>query len=190
MRRMRRPRGTGCVYRPPGSRNWWLAYYVSGNRRRESARTASREDAERLLRTRLAVLDRGEIPNAPSATTWENLVDLIRADYTAQGRKSGSRLEVSLKHLDGHFGGLRAQAITADRINGYVAARLDEGAARASINRELAALKRAFRLGHRAGKVVAIPYVKLLLERNTRTGFFERAEFDRLLKALPADLKA
>ena len=170
------------------SRLYWIAYRVAGILKREPAKTANKQQAEALLRTRLSALDRGEIP-ATGAVMWPALADLIRADYRAQGRKSLPRLEVSLKHLDAAFGPLRVQAITTERVGNYVALRLEEGAARASVNRELAALKRAFRLGHRAGKVLAIPYVALLKEDNARSGFFERAQFERLRKALPADLR-
>jgi integrase len=58
----------------------------------------------------------------------------------------------------------------------------------ATINRELAALRRAFRLAVRGGELVAMPYVGLLRENNVRTGFFERAEFEAILKCLPAEL--
>jgi len=64
-----------------------------------------------------------------------------------------------------------------------------EGAANATINRELSALKRMFRLGERAGKVGVRPYVPMLREDNTRTGFFDAKEFDAVLKYLPDDLR-
>src|SRR5215470_16021246 len=55
---------------------------------------------------------------------------------------------------------------------------------------ELAALKRMFRLGERAGKVVRRPFIAMLQEHNARTGFFERDQFDLVLVHLPEDLKA
>jgi integrase len=194
---MRRAPGTGSVYRPGyrtpqgekrQARLYWIAYRVAGQLRREPAKTTSRQDAERLLRARLATLDRGEVP-ATSRTRWDDLADMIRADYKANDRKSAARLGVSLKHLDAAFAGQRAEGITPERLTAYAALRREEGAARASINRELAALKRAFRLAHRAGRVAAVPYVAMLEERNTRTGFFERLELDRVLRALPADVR-
>lgn len=44
-------------------------------------------------------------------------------------------------------------------------------ASNAEINRELAALRRAFRLAVRAGRLVQCPHVPMLQERNTRRGF-------------------
>src|SRR5262249_30727348 len=38
---------------------WWIAYYVDGKERRESAHSADLEVAQRLLRTRLHAVDEG-----------------------------------------------------------------------------------------------------------------------------------
>jgi integrase len=79
--------------------------------------------------------------------------------------------------------------ITGDRIGSYVACRQDEKAAGATINRELAALKCAFRLGEKVGKVIQRPEVSMLRENNRRKGFFEAAEYRAVLKHLPDELK-
>jgi integrase len=92
-------------------------------------------------------------------------------------------------HLRGMFALARAVEMTTDQISRYVTDRQAEGAANATINRELAALKRMFRLGERAGKVGLRPYVPMLREDNTRTGFFDEKEFRAILKNLPEDLR-
>lgn len=195
---MRRPPGTGSIYKPTfrgvsgevrSSRLYWIAYRVGGQLVREPAKTANRADAEAILRQRLAGLDRGEAP-AVARVTWDDLANMIRTDYRLNGRRSTRRLEISLRHIAQTFGGDRASTITTDRLTGYAQRRLDEdGAARATVNRELAAMKRAFRLGHRNGFLPIVPFVPMMKESNARTGFFERADFDRLVKHLPADLR-
>ena len=90
--------------------------------------------------------------------------------------------------LNAFFGMDLARDITADRITAYVASRL-AGAANASINRESAALGRAFRLAYRAGRVASVPHVALLRENNARKGFFEREQFEAVLRHLPEPLK-
>lgn len=45
------------------------------------------------------------------------------------------------------------------------------------------------RLGERAGKVAARPYVPMLEERNVRKGFFERSEFESVVSHLPDYLR-
>jgi len=63
------------------------------------------------------------------------------------GRKSLFRVEISLRHMDKYFGSMRVNQITTTHINQYIEARLAEGAANATINRELAGLKRMLSLG-------------------------------------------
>jgi len=68
---------------------------------------------------------------------------------------------------------------------------LNPGAASATINRELAALKRMLKLGaiQTPPKVDRVPHIPLLEEKNTRKGFFEHDEFEALRNALPSYLK-
>jgi integrase len=93
-------------------------------------------------------------------------------------------------HLAGFFAGdYRVRDITTDRVTAYVAARREDGAANATINRELAALKLMLRLGERAGKVVSRPYIALLEENNVKKGFFEEDQFDAVRGRLSDDLR-
>jgi integrase len=191
---MRRTPGTGSVFHPRfrdrtgatrKGRLLWISYTLPGGReKREPARTANRREAEDLLRRRLGAVDRGDLP-AIGRPTWETLADIVTNDYKANGRRSLKRLEQSLAHLGKRWRGQRADSITADRITAYAAARLEEGAARATVNRELAALKRALRLAVRAGRLAIVPYVGLLKEQNARRGFFEAEAFAAVLAHLP-----
>jgi integrase len=56
----------------------------------------------------------------------------------------------------------------------------------AEINRELAALRRAFRLAVQAGRLINCPHFPMLRERNTRRGFLDRDQIDRICAALEA----
>jgi integrase len=123
-------------------------------------------------------------------TTLKDLCEMLRNDYRANQRRSLERVEAGLTHLTDHLGGdTRACDITTDRVTAYVATRQAAKAANATINRELAALKRMFRLAEIAGKVAQRPYIPMLREDNARKGFFEAAEFDAVLAVLPDDLK-
>ena len=68
---------------------------------------------------------------------------------------------------------------------------MKEGLSNASINRELAVLKRMFSLGAEStpSKVNLIPYIPMLKESNVRKGFFELEEYVALKDALPYYLK-
>ncbi len=75
-------------------------------------------------------------------------------------------------------------------MRAYVAHRQEAGAANASINLELANLKRMFTLAMQAGKVLQRPYIPMLKEDNVRKGFFERDQFEAVRRRLKAPLDA
>jgi integrase len=88
-----------------------------------------------------------------------------------------------------YFGDWRAAAVSTADVRKYIARRQEEGAANATINHELAALRRAFSLGIEAGKVTHRPVIKKLEENNVRTGFFEREQFESVRAHLPWPLQ-
>ena len=81
-----------------------------------------------------------------------------------------------------------ASITTADVWN-YIACRQEEGAASATINRELAILKRAYRLAIQAGNLLHRPQVPMLTEDIVRQGFFEQDEFEDVREHLPEHLR-
>src|SRR5947199_1349555 len=78
----------------------------------------------------------------------------------------------------------RAVAVNANRVRDYIKRRQEEGAAAATINHEVKALSRAFALAVDAGTLAARPKLPTLPEHNARQGFFERAEFETVLRNL------
>lgn len=70
-------------------------------------------------------------------------------------------------------------------VTRYITQRQAEKAANATINRELAALKRMFSLAKQGEKIHHAPYIPMLKENNTRRGFFERDQFEAVRKRLP-----
>jgi integrase len=58
----------------------------------------------------------------------------------------------------------------------------------ASLNRELAALKRAFKLGITQERIASAPVISLLAEHNARQGFVEPGTFAAIVAHLPAPL--
>ncbi len=188
-------RGQGMVYRPTyqdkktGKKKqqkvWWVQYSIGGKRERESTGATVHREAVRFLHRRLAERGRGVSRRDLEKVTFEDLGALILADYKKNQRRSTDRLQRSLKHLRRAFGGWRVVDIGEDGIDRYAADRLDDGAAHATVHRELSALRRMFRLGARARLVGRVPTFDLLAEDNVRTGFLEEAEFTALLGKLP-----
>jgi integrase len=197
---MKQTRGLGFVYQPiyvdkrTGERKtaatWWVQYSVRGKRFRESSGSSNRVDAVNLLKRRIGDASQGRtIGPQAEKTRFKQLTQLLIDDYRSNGRRSLKRIKASVVHLLAFFGDEFAMNITGDRVASYIAYRQDEKAAAATINRELAALKRAFRLGEKVGKVIQRPEVSMLREDNRRKGFFEADEYRAVLKHLPEELK-
>jgi len=62
---------------------------------------------------------------------------------------------------------------------------LKAGKARATINREIGALKQAFNLARKQGSLSRVPSIALLREDNARQGFFEHVDFEKVVTQLP-----
>jgi integrase len=170
---------------------WWVFYQNSqGKQVKESSHSTKEADAWKLLKKRHGEIAEGK-PVGPDVTrtTCEDMAAMIKNDYLANGRRSVKRCEGALAHLRGFFGGDRAAEITSDRITQYVTYRQKEKASSGTINGELATLSRMFKLAMIAGKAGTKPHISKLALNNARKGFFEREQFEAVLKHLPAEIQ-
>jgi len=87
------------------------------------------------------------------------------------------------------FGARRAHQVGPADVRAYVAKRLEEGASNGTINRELAALRRAYTLGVDGQMIQRAPKIKALDENNARAGFFEREQLEALRRHLREPLR-
>lgn len=169
---------------------YWIAYYHRGTEHRESSRSDSEAKARKLLKKRIGEVANGHlIGPSEERLGFDDLAKMLITDYEINSRRSVDSARLSIRHLREFFGLYRAIDITPDRISAYVRARQEEDAANGSINRELAALKRAFTLATRAGKLGSAPYIPLLEENNSRRGFLDHGSFLAMRDGLPAHLK-
>jgi len=173
-------------------KTFWIKYYRNGKPYRESSRSEKETDARRLLKQREGQIVEGRFPGLQvERTRFDELSKDFLTDYRINGKKSLVRAEESVNHLKKWFEGCRANDITTGMIKEYIEKRLEQGAKNGTINRELAALKRMFRLGMKSTppKVLRVPEIPRLEERNVRTGFFEYDEYISLRNELPDYLK-
>jgi integrase len=178
----------GRVYLRGG--RWWIQYHYRGQLRRESSGSDKPGKAVSLLKQRLGEIGQGRfVGPAVERTTFEDLAEMLIEDYKVNGRKTLDRAEKAVEHLAAFFARSLAFDITADRVSKYICSRL-EVVKPATIRLELAALKRMFTLGLRAGKVASRPYFPSIEVRNTRAGFFEWDEFVATLSHLPEEARA
>ncbi len=182
----------GCVYRRKNSKNYWIKYTRNGKPFWESSSSEIKAVAEQLLRRREGEIAQGRLPGVVfDRVTFNELVDDFLTDYRINGRRSVDKAERSANKLRAEFGGLKATQLTTASVKRYIEKRMEESAAHATINRELAALKRMYKLGLMCTppKVSQVPYIPMLREDNVRTGFFEHQQFQKLMKHLPDYLK-
>src|SRR5258705_932858 len=113
-----RERGTGSVIRvktklPNGetvdSRYWYILYYHSGRKGKESSKSESRGVAEKLLQHRLAESGLGVAPEQNvKGVRYEHIRDAWFAEHKNQGRATYAKADgtvsvCGLNHVDNYF---------------------------------------------------------------------------------------
>src|SRR5271157_341239 len=186
---MRREKGAGSIYKRDGSPVWWIKYHRHGRPFRESTHTTDWNKAGKMLKTRLSEINQGTFMGPQlERTKVDELAVMFVRDYRINSRKSIDDVDARWKHhLKPFFGGMRAVDVTSEQLARYVDKRQQEEAANATINRELAALKRMFRLGQQSTppKVIRVPKFPKLAEHNVRKGFLEDGQYRKLIEYCP-----
>ena len=179
-------------------------YYVRHNHRDISTGTDRLKDAKFAVRKLAgADLQRRKHAVAPDQVTVGTLLDLVIDDYKANDLKTLKHASAQIKHsLRPFFGNLLAARVHTPDIERWIAWRETHRLRKSSklehaklmpatINRELALLRRAYQLGYERNPqlVEKIPPIKKLAENNVRKGFVTPEQYRKLMEELPAHLK-
>ncbi len=192
MKRAQR-RAKGGVYERKDSPFWWITFTLGGIKRCEKTeiavsqpgmtKDATRKQALAQLEQRLGESKRNPVLIRQNVTVAD-LADLYLADYQINGRKSSGHAKSRWEqHLKPFFGVLKAACVTGDLVERYKLHRLNQKASNGTINRELAAVRRMFRLGLKRETIATAPIISCLKENNVRRGFIEDATYDKLIRA-------
>ena len=137
-------RGDGRIFKR--GNKFWIGYYAPDGGRSKQLREPAGEtekEAQRLLKARLreiavhkAGLRKFQGPKQERLTVAELLKSFER-DCEIRGLKGLPQVRSHLKHIRAFFSMYRALSVTSDLLRDYVAFRQTEGAAPATINREL-----------------------------------------------------
>jgi integrase len=180
----------GSIYKR--GKTYWIQYYNNGKKYSESSKSKKKMVATQLLKKREGEISQGKLPGIHfDKVTFTELAGEFLDDYIINQKKSLIRAQRSINHLKVKFEHFSIPAITTPKVKEYIKDRLNEGAANATINRELAALKRMLNLGAQQTppKVDRVPHIPMLEENNTREGFFEPGDYMALRDTLPDYLR-
>jgi len=136
------------------------------------------------LRQRLAEAE----ANPANSPRIEQLADDLFRDYRINEHRSLGDVEARWRlHLKPFLGSTPATEVDSQLLARYIDKRREEHATNASINRELACLKRMFRLAYLATppRVPSVPDFPHLRENNVRRGFVTPEQFARLVARCP-----
>jgi hypothetical protein len=160
-----------AVYKQLKSRNWWYKFTFNGEAIRESTKQTNQRMARQMEAAHKAALAKGEVgirERKPIPTLQDfaknDFLPYVRASYAPKPKKR-AYYECGVKSLlaDERLAGERLDAITSEKVAGYVAKRQEAGLQVSSINRELQVLRRMFLLAQEWGKVEKVlPRVRML----------------------------
>ena len=129
-------------------RIWYADFYNGRARLQVSTGTGNKREAEKFLALRVSEVERGEYAR-PIRITFAELGKQYM-EYANVNKRSWLRDQQILKHLDDAFGNMLLPDITALPIERYKQDRLG-AVTPATVNRELAGLKRLFNLAEQWG---------------------------------------
>ncbi len=197
-------RTLGSVYRKhappkPGQKQgepigpYWISYKSGGKWHTESTRIKGKpgsgynlNEAKRILSLREGDIAKGSgITPQHGRQLFTDALRDVELDQIANERRALDATQRRIKkHIAPYFVGRQIGSISTGQIRAYTAARKKAGAENATINRELAIIRRAFRLAVRAGTLIAAPHVEMLTENNTRKGFVSPEQFAQIRSSL------
>ncbi|MEN6535348.1 MAG: site-specific integrase [Bryobacteraceae bacterium] len=182
---------------PRGKGTWLIRVYLgrdpeTGKREYHNQTIhGNKKEAERQLTETLQEQNRGHLMPGTKRRTIGTLLDDLLADYRINGKDyKWASLLVEGK-LRPAFGALPISRLSSDHIKRYIDKWKAVGRANATINHELALLRRAFKLGAQCDppKVSRVPRIPFLEEHNVRKGFFEHGDYLKLRAELPEELR-
>ena len=170
---------------------WWVKYYANGRPIRESTGCAGEKAAGQILKAREGRVATGQ-PILPRADRirYEAIAADLQQHYEATGARDLKEYVRRVAHLDRCFTGQRVASIGQPAVDAYIVQRQAQGAAGATIRRELSTLTTMLRLAYENGKLLRLPILHKPKEGAPREGFFEREPYDAVRRRLSPDLQA
>jgi integrase len=174
-------------------KTWWITYFAGGRQRFESSRSTKKRDAQQLLEIRKGAAREGRLRLTKSkAPRFDECAK--RFLLTIQHPNTQKRYTSSVRNLAACFRNMKLSDITSDVIEDFKEKRLSDGVRTATVNRDLAVLRRMMKLAERKMLINESPFrdVEFLEERNQRRRphILTFEEEDRVLAAATPHIRA
>jgi integrase len=159
----------GTLFKKKGSDNWQMGVCVNGQQVCKSTHTTNEKMAKKLLAQWETEVFEGRFrlikTNAPTLEEWAAQFLL-----TIPHLKTRLRYTSSVNNIKPSLGRLRLSRITADLVEDFKDERLAKGIGPATVNRDLAVLRRMLKLAERKRFIARSPFceVEFLEERGLR----------------------
>jgi len=163
-------------------RIWYADFYVQGKRVQESTGTANRREAQKFYALRISEIERGEYAKPVKITISEFGQQYL--EYAKANKRSWLRDGQIMKHLNAFFGNMLLTDIGPLPIERYKLERM-QAVAPATVNREIALLKRLFNVAELWSIFRGrnpVKGLKLLSENNLQFRSLTEEEESRLLR--------
>ena len=182
----RRKYGEGTV-RPHG-RGWQIRWYENGQPKVEQVKGSEREATKRLQQRQAAVTEGRPTGHEGRKLTLADVKALLHDDQVKLERRAIARAERAFDAVIVAFGErCRVAELSAQRLARYVTTRLEAGYARATVQKELAAVKRGLNVAVEAGLLpYRVAFPKLGKIDNARCEFVSEVEWMLARPELPA----
>lgn len=172
---------------------WWMSFSYQGRQIRRSTGATDRRLADAVLaKVKVQIVEGRFFERAEEQTrTFGELMDRLETEHIPK-LASQQSYKGYVKRLRAFFGNRTLAEITPKLIAGYKSARYALKKAPATINRELATLKKAFNLAVREWEWCRenpVSRVSMEREHNKRDRWLTDEEEERLLKECPAWLR-
>lgn len=166
---------------------WWMSFMYQGRQIRRSTGTSDRRLAEAILGKVKGQIIEGRFFDKPKEQRRmvTELLDRYLREHAVR-RANYRREQTSVRNLKAFFGNPTLDHVTPKRIVAYKNQRYTDGVKPATINRELATLKKAFNLARREWEWCTdnpVCRVSMEQENNTRDRWLTVDEEQRLLHA-------
>lgn len=190
-----------AVYKQPKSNNWWYKFNWNGVPIRESTKQTNKRVAEQMEAAHKTALAKGEVgirerklvPTLKEfAVRFAQTIETVCAEKPATVAFYKAKLRYLL--ADSSLSSSRLNQIDEDLIDGYVQRRTKKVSRHkrllspASVNRELATLRRMLRLAHEWRLIDRIPRIRLLRGERNREFVLSHAQESKYLAATCGDL--